>query len=366
VGSVLCEERFLNTLVEISSLITAGLDRKMTFSKVLSCALDVLDAEAVFLITLENGLVVKYARRRAKGGGESPMERYERAGDRGIAWWVMMEGKAVLIPRVLKEHGLETGGADAGSLGSGGCICAPLKARETVLGVLIAVNKLGKGVFSEADLSVLSVLANQTAIAIENANLYSRVHQQSLTDELTQVYNFRFLKEGLRTELERAARFHQSFSVLMLDVDYLKAYNDRFGHLKGSNVLKELAGIIKLTARSIDFVAKYGGDEFLVILPQTPKEGALVLAERIRVGVACHAFPEVTCGEITCSIGVSTYPEDGTSIGELLESADGALYSAKQAGRNRVMCAAPRGEGHPSKDSDGRSSTRDVCEELLR
>lgn len=364
-GSVLCEERFLDTLVEISSLITAGLDRKMTFSKVLSCALEVLDAEAVFLITLESGLVVKYAKRKTAGATESAMERYERSGERGIAWWVMKEAKPVLIPGVWRDHWLGKAEEGATPPEGGGCLCAPLKARETVLGVLIAVNKLGTGSFSESDLSVLSVLANQTAIAIENANLYNKVHQLSLTDELTQVFNFRFLKERLREELERAARFQQSFSILMLDVDHLKKYNDSFGHLKGSTVLKDLAGIMKMTVRSIDLVAKYGGDEFLVILPQTPKEGAMVLAERIRAAVACNVFPEVDSGAITCSIGVSTYPEDGCTVGALLESADGALYQAKQAGRNSVRCAVPRVDDQP--DAPGKPARgKDVCEELMR
>ncbi len=348
--SVVCEERFLDTLVEISSLVTRGKEPEMTYSKVLSCALDVLEAEAVFLITLEDGGVVKYAKRR--GGarkGKEPMERYERAGDRGIARWVMMEGRPLMIPRVSEEPRFEEEADGLPGLGSRGCICAPLKAREATLGALIAVNKLGKRSFSESDLSVLSVLANQTAIASENADLYKKVHQLAVTDELTQVFNFRFLKETLYRELERAIRFRQTLSILMLDVDHLKAYNDRFGHLKGSAVLKQLAGVVKMCARSIDYVAKYGGDEFVLILPQTPTEGALVLAERVRVAVASQPFPEVASGEITCSIGVSTYPRNGKSVGELIEAADSALYAAKQTGKNRVVCAPEL----PPEETDG-------------
>jgi len=338
-SSLVCEERFLDTLVQISSLITAGQEREKTFSKVLSCALEVLEAEAVFLIAFEGSTVAKYAKRRNEAGGEGPMEKYEHAGDRGIVRWVMMEGRPLIIPRVSEEPRFEEEADALPGLASRGCICAPLKARQSVLGVLIAVNKLKGGSFSESDLSVLSVLANQTAIAIENADLYKRVEQLAVTDELTQVYNFRYLKSALRRELDRAARFHEAFSILMLDVDNLKAYNERFGHLRGSTVLKQLAYVIKMTARSIDFVAKYGGDEFLLILPHTPKEGALVLAERVRMAVACQPFPEVPSGEITCSIGVSTYPENGQSVGGIIESADNALYAAKHGGKNRVMCA---------------------------
>ncbi|MFH0778252.1 MAG: sensor domain-containing diguanylate cyclase [Candidatus Eisenbacteria bacterium] len=353
--SVVCEERFLNTLVEISSLITAGQDREMTFSKVLSCALSVLEAEAMFLITLEGGAVAKYAKRRGQDGSEGDMERHVHEGDKGIVGWVMREGRAMMIPRVGEEPRFEEATDALAGLGSRGCICAPLKAREAILGALVAVNKLESGSFSESDLSVLSVLANQTAIAIENASLYRSVQQLAVTDELTQVYNFRFLKTALGRELDRAARFHQNFSVLMLDVDNLKTYNDRFGHLKGSAVLKQLAGIVKVTARSIDLVAKYGGDEFLLILPQTPKEGALVLAERVRAAVAYQPFPEVSSGEITCSIGVSTYPEDGGTVSELLEAADTALYAAKQAGRNRVLSAVERDKNRGRRGVSGRA-----------
>ena len=337
--SLVCDERFLGTLVEISSLITAGEERGKTFSKVLSCTLEVLEAEAVFLVVLEGSGVAKYAKRRQESGSEGPMEKHEGVGDRGVVRWVMMEGKPVIIPKAPEQP---VSGEDADmlpGLGTRGCICAPLKAREAVLGVLVAVNKLKGGSFSESDLSVLSVLANQTAIAIENADLYKRVEQLAVTDELTQVYNFRYLKTALRRELDRAVRFHEAFSILMLDVDNLKAYNERFGHLRGSTVLKQLAYVIKTTARSIDFVAKYGGDEFLLILPHTPKEGALVLAERVRMAVASQPFPEVARGEITCSVGVSTYPEDGQSVGEMIESADIALYDAKHGGKNRVMSA---------------------------
>jgi len=361
--SLVCEERFLNTLVEISRLITAGQDREMTFSMVLSCALDVLEAEAVFLISLEEGGVVKYAKRRhGRLTSKEPMEKYERIGDRGITRWVIMEGRPLMVPRVSEEPRFEEESDALPGLGSRGCICVPLKAREAVLGALVAVNKLGEGCFTESDLSMLSVLANQTAIASENAALYKKVHQLAVTDELTQVYNFRFLKEALYRELERAIRFRQTLSILMLDVDHLKTYNDRFGHLKGSAVLKQLAGIVKMCARSIDYVAKYGGDEFVLILPQTPTEGALVLAERVRMAVAAQPFPEVPSGEITCSIGVATYPKNGKSVGELIESADNALYAAKQAGKNRVMCA-PDTRDEESEDGKGDLSWRGVCSE---
>jgi diguanylate cyclase (GGDEF)-like protein len=155
---------------------------------------------------------------------------------------------------------------------------------------------------------------------------------------------------ALRREVKRAARFAQNFSVLMIDVDNLKRYNDQNGHLRGSEVLRMVAQILTREARSIDLVAKYGGDEFVIILPQTEREGARVLAERIKQSVETVAFPLVTPGVITVSLGLATYPENGFTAGELLESADVALYSAKESGKNRVSSAVavPRGRGTSS------------------
>jgi diguanylate cyclase (GGDEF)-like protein len=126
--------------------------------------------------------------------------------------------------------------------------------------------------------------------------------------------------------------------VVMIDVDNLKTYNDINGHLRGSFLLKELAGLFVEQVRSFDVLAKYGGDEFTIILPQTPRDGAVILAERVRATVAQHAFALAPPGRITVSLGVATFPEDGEDPMALLKAADCALYSAKRHGRNRVEC----------------------------
>jgi diguanylate cyclase (GGDEF)-like protein len=244
-------------------------------------------------------------------------------------------------------------------------LAAPLKVRDAVLGVLVAVNRLDASPFDVRHLRVLSLLANQTAIAIENGKLYRRAEQLAVTDDLTQVYNYRFLKMALRREVKRAARFSQKFSLLMVDVDNLKIYNDQNGHLRGSEVLRTVAQILVREARSIDLVAKYGGDEFVVILPQTTREGACVLADRVKFSVETTAFPLVPPGTITVSLGVATYPENGITAGELLEAADIALYTAKQSGKNRVSTAKHDAiNGFPSRGASGFDSLRERGESL--
>ena len=332
-------ELFFTTLQEITSLINRGRAQETIFESVLSCALQMLHAQAVFLVTVDGGRIRKFARRRGPEGQLQPLERYELPSHAGISRWVLLEGHAVHVPDVGVDSRYHPSIDSLPGLQTCSVLAAPLKVRDAVLGVLVAVNHLDASPFDERHARVLSLLSNQTAIAIENAKLYRNAEQLAITDDLTQVYNYRFLKMALRREVKRAARFGQTFSLLMVDVDNLKHYNDQNGHLRGSEVLRLIAQILVREARSIDLVAKFGGDEFVVILPQTARDGASVLAERIKCAVEKTSFPLVPPGVVTVSIGLATYPAEAITAGELLEAADVALYAAKQLGKNRVHSA---------------------------
>ena len=215
-------------------------------------------------------------------------------------------------------------------------------------GILVAARKNDKP-FSQEDQDLVEIIAAHAGSAISNLLAFQEVESLSVTDELTHIYNYRFLKAALQREVERSARYGHVFSILMIDVDRLKQFNDVHGHLKGSDLLKRLARILSNHSRAIDLVAKYGGDEFLIILPQTNTQGAEVMGNRICSAVAETSFPLCNPGDITISTGVSTFPQHGASMEALVAAADAALFEAKREGRNCVIAA--QGPVHPEDGS---------------
>jgi diguanylate cyclase (GGDEF)-like protein len=225
------------------------------------------------------------------------------------------------------------------------CLLVGLRMRDEPPAVL-GIHRFVDPPFDERDLRRASGLAPAFASALDNLRRFGRAEELSVTDGLTGVFNYRYLRSALDREVARARRFREQFSIIMLDVDHLKEYNDVHGHLQGSEVLRRLAQVVMGELRSADVAAKYGGDEFVVILPQTDRQGAQVLAERIRAAVESHEFPGEGEGmKITTSMGIAQYPDDGERTRDLLESADATLYRAKRSGRNRVAAAMSGEEG---------------------
>jgi len=181
------------------------------------------------------------------------------------------------------------------------------------------------------------ILGHQFILGIKRAYLYRLVQEMAITDTLTGVFSRRYFLERLNEEMERSKRFNFSFSFIMIDVDYFKDYNDRFGHLVGDTVLKSVSKIIKDNIRQIDFLGRYGGEEFSIILTETKKNEAAFVAQRIIEAVAAKrimAYDEEL--KITISAGVSSFPADANTPEQAIEKADQALYRAKETGRNRV------------------------------
>ena len=215
-------------------------------------------------------------------------------------------------------------------------------------GVLALYDRVGPDDFAETDVSTLATFAAQAAIALDNVRLHEEAQRLSLTDPLTGLFNYRYLRESLRRELERAARFGRDLAVVALDLDHFKDVNDTYGHGVGDMVLVEVARRIRGVTREVDVAFRRGGEEFVILLPETDSAGGAALARRLAAEV--RHTPVVACDHaisVTVSIGVAVFPEHGTTGSAVLEAADRALYAAKAAGRDACRTAAPDRTGTP-------------------
>jgi diguanylate cyclase (GGDEF)-like protein len=228
-------------------------------------------------------------------------------------------------------------------------VAVPLLSRGRLIGVVAAVDRVRAGHFTNHDARLLATLLEPAGVAIDNALLLRKSEELSITDDLTKLYNSRFLNSTLRREVERSKRYRTPVSLIFLDLDGFKNVNDQHGHLWGSRTLVEVGKVVARTVREIDVVARFGGDEFTVILPQTGPEGAAIIAERIRQRIeetpflAAHGL-EV---RITASLGIASFPDHGQSKDDLLARADHAMYVVKGRGKNGVALAeaeSPRPE----------------------
>lgn len=212
----------------------------------------------------------------------------------------------------------------------------PISSKSELQGVIVLFGGNDHTPISSLNLSNLHFLLEQSALALENAGRYSLAKNLLNIDELTGLYNYRYLDIALERELKRAERFGLSMAVIFLDIDMLKGINDTYGHLIGSRILKEVGAVLKNSVREVDIVIRYGGDEYTIILIETGRQGAAIVAERIRKTLATHPFIlgenlEVT---LTACLGYACYPDDTRSKLELLEMADRAMYYGKASGRN--------------------------------
>jgi diguanylate cyclase (GGDEF)-like protein len=254
-----------------------------------------------------------------------------------IGRWVTQHNEDFMTANLQQDRRI-TGGPEATVIALG------LRARDRTMGALIALDPTRSATEPRIPASLhssLRTMLEPPALILDTALQLQRVEALSVTDDLTSLYNSRYLNQVLRRESKRASRSGRPLALLFLDLDGFKSVNDSHGHLCGSRALVEAAGVIRRCARETDIVARFGGDEFAVILPDTGAEGAVAVADRIREKINAHPFLESDGLEIrlTASVGVAILPDVAASAEELIKAADTAMYKIKGTGKNGVRLA---------------------------
>jgi len=266
--------------------------------------------------------------------------KLENKDEKNIFYSVLQKGEPVYISNCQIDTRFDC--AEFHKDCGGSLVSLPLRLPpDEVIGVLTLYRNTINA-FSTREISRISHITNHVALVIDKTLIFHQTKQLSITDPLTGIYNRRYFDERFSREITRAIRYNREISLLLIDVDHFKQYNDTLGHFMGDVALKQLANLLEQKLRQADIVARYGGEEFVVLLPEIQRSNAHVVAEKLRAAVEHEKFEgeeKLPNKNVTISIGIATFPDDTTSMDELKQLADEALYAAKKTGRNCVRQA---------------------------
>jgi len=321
-----------DTLAEVTRAVNATLDPERVADAIVACAAEWLPVPSWVVYADDNGTT------RALGARGMLSSIDESAA--AVGRWVLKQ-RDVCTSADLAADARFDGAASVAALGF------PLECRGRVVAALVGLDRAPASrepVFAEATLPALRLALEPGGIALDNAIIVQRAEELSVTDDLTQLYNSRYMSQVLRRETKRASRSGRPLSLLFIDLDGFKSINDTYGHLYGSRALVEAGALIKQCARETDVVARFGGDEFALILPDTGSEGAASVGERIRDRVNAHKFLQGLDIHLTVSVGVATLPDVAASAESLIQAADEAMYHVKERGKNGIYIAGSGSE----------------------
>ena len=331
----------LTVFNEIIEAVASPLESEKLFDAILEKSTELLEAEQGSLLLVDPD-TQELSIKAIKGLNKKIVELIKIRPGEGISGKVFAEGKPMIIRDIEVDERISRGGHPRYKTKS--FISLPLKLDRGAIGVLNIADKISGEPFTETDRQLLNAIATYAMVAIERSEFYRRSEELkkiSITDSLTGLLNRRYFQERLAEEMERSKRHKLPLSLIIMDIDDFKHFNDRYGHLAGDEALKTTARSLRNSIRAIDVAARYGGEEFTVILPQTTKQDAMVIAERFCREIENANFHPETFQQaptkLTVSLGLASYPDDATQLHDLIKLADTALYAAKAKGKNRVV-----------------------------
>lgn len=324
---------------DVAKALTSSLDLDSILQTIMDKMAEYFRPETWSLLMLDHEKNELYFAIAVGDASESLTNVRLKVGE-GIAGYVAKHGERLIVPDVAADPRFAKRIDEMTKWETHSVICVPVRSKLRVLGVIQLVN-VDMQNFGDQEQFFLQALCDYAAIAIENARSVEKIQELTITDDCTGLYNARHLYKTLETEVYRSSRFGYEFAVVFIDLDHFKQVNDTHGHLVGSKLLAEIGYLVKAQLRLIDYAFRYGGDEFVVLLPQTGKDSALVVARRLRDSLRTSMF----CKEeglnlnVRASMGVATYPHDAKSPHDIIRQADEMMYLVKNTTRDNIGIA---------------------------
>ena len=330
----------LQTLNEVVQAINSLLKPKEILRIIMEKTADLIRAEGWSVLLLDNEKQELVFEAVAGEAGQKLLGMRLKIGQ-GVAGWVAQYGQSLIVPDVTKDQRFYSGADEKTKFITKSILCVPMKIRNKIIGVVEVVNKIGGEPFTQADLEIFENLVAHVTIALENAKMYRKMEEASQIDDLTQLYNTRYCNQFLDNFLMERKGSRGLISLIFLDIDFFKLVDDNYGHLVGGETLRLVGKRLKKVVREGDIVVRYGGDEYIVVLPNTDKKTTAIIAERIRKEISKEPFYAFGNKKFNISItlGVASYPEDAKNRDELIGKADKAMYKGKLSGRDKVVLA---------------------------